>query len=210
MNFLSNPASAIRVGWASYQTGGQIKIADKLSKTIIKELGRNVEKFFLIETKVRPRRTTYIKDKLALLGYNKYKYKVYANGLSPDLRQLNGGVFKNSEWLFDLHWYVEGKGNYTTTRLPLVMECEWQQKRKGDKKVAFSGIKYDFQKLLVSNAELRLMIFKIVNLSDLIFLSEYFEDNINNYEQLPEDSKFLFIAFFDKEKTFYYNEIIKS
>ena len=109
-----------------------------------------------------------------------------------------------------MHWYVEGKNPYTTTRLPLVMECEWQQKRKGDRKVAFSGIKYDFQKLLVSNAEFRLMIFKIKNLNDFNFLSEYFEDNISNYEQLLKNSKFLFIAFYDKEKTFYYTEIIKQ
>lgn len=125
------------------------------------------------------------------------------------MTQLNGGTFKNSEWLFDLHWYVEGKNPYTTTRLPLVMESEWQQKRKGDRKVAFSGIKYDFQKLLVSNAEFRVMVFKIKNLNDFNFLTEYFEDNISNYEQLLKDSKFLFIAFYDKEKTFYYTEIVK-
>ena len=197
--------------WTSYQkTSDKIKVADKLSKTIIKELGDTTEDFFLFDTKVRPQRTRLIKDKLALLGHNKFKYKVYANGLSPNLTQLNGGTFKNSEWLFDLHWYVEGKNPYTTTRLPLVMECEWQQKRKGDRKVAFSGIKYDFQKLLVSNAEFRLMIFKIKNLNDFNFLSEYFEDNISNYEQLLKNSKFLFIAFYDKEKTFYYTEIIKQ
>lgn len=196
--------------WTSYQTStDNIKTVDKLSKLIIKELGDVTEVFFSFDTKVRPQRTRLIKDRLALIGHNEFNYKVYANGLSPNLTQLNGGTFKNSEWLFDLHWYVEGKNPYTTTRLPLIMECEWQQKRKGDRKVPFSGIKYDFQKLLVSNAEFRLMIFKIKNSNDFNFLSEYFEDNISNYEHLLKNSKFLFIAFYDKEKTFYYSEIIK-
>lgn len=113
--------------WIEFQRGiNSIKATEKLSKVIIKELGESIADFFLFETKVRPQRTRFIKDKLALLGHNKYKYKVYANGLSPNLILLNGGTFKNSEWLYDLHWYVEGKSPYTTTQLPLVMECEWQ------------------------------------------------------------------------------------
>jgi hypothetical protein len=197
--------------WTQYFEGHKPpKTTDKLSKVLVAELGQAISDFFVFDTKVRPQRTTFIKDKLAILGQNKFKYKVYANGLSPKLTQLNGGTFKNSEWLFDLHWYVEGKKPYTTTRLPLVMECEWQQKRRGDKKIPFSGIKYDFQKLLVANAEFRLMIFKVVRPSDFEHLSEYFEDNINNYKNLSSGAKFLFIAFYDKEKTFYYKEIIKQ
>lgn len=187
-----------------------VTVSENLSTAIIEELGKDLNSFFLFSTDIRPNRTTFIKDKLALLGHNKFGFKVYANKLSSHLSQINGGSFKNSEWLYDLHWYVEGRNYYTTTRMPLVMECEWQQKRKGDSKVVFSGIKYDFQKLLVSNAEFRLMIFKILKITDLEYLSEYFEDNIDNYYNLPSGSKFLFIAFYDKGKTFYYREIIKS
>lgn len=197
--------------WIEYKNGkNAIKASDKLSRILVKELGETIKSFFQFDTKIRPHRTRLIKDKLALLGHNMFNYKVYANGLSPNLTQLNGGTFKNSEWLFDLHWYKEGKSHYTTTRLPLIMECEWQQKRKGDRRIPFSGIKYDFQKLLVSNSEFRLMIFKIVNLNDMKELSDYFEDNINNYKHLSKGSKFLFIGFYDKAKTFYYTEIIKK
>lgn len=197
--------------WAEFKTGKHsIKAVDKLSKIIIAELAQDLDRFFLFDANVRPRRTTFVKDKLALLGQKKFNYKVYANGLSPNLTQLNGGTFKNSEWLYDLHWYIEGKNHYTTTRLPLVMECEWQQKRRGDSKVEFSGIKYDFQKLLVANAEFRLMIFKVIRPTDFEKLTEYFEDNINNYQHLPTGSKFLFIAFYEKTKTFYYREIFKK
>ena len=150
----------------------KIELKDVLSKIIIKEIGETLDTFFSYKKKsVRPQRTRLIKDTLSLLGHRKLKdkpkYEVYANRLSPNLTQSMGGIFKNSEWLFDLHWYTDGKNPYTTLTLPLVMECEWQQKRKGDKVNKFSGIKYDFQKLLVANAELRLMIFKVVKQTDL-------------------------------------------
>lgn len=195
--------------WLEYKVGKKSGAKHRVSRIIIREIAKATTLFFGYETKIRPERTRLIKDRLALLGHNRFGYKVYANGLSPELRQLNGGTFKNTEWLYDLHWYIEGKNPYTTTRLPLIMECEWQQKRRGDSKVAFSGIKYDFQKLLISNAELRLMIFKIIRPSDFELLSEYFEDNINNYKHLRKRSRFLFIAFHDRKKTFYYREITK-
>jgi len=138
----------------------------KVSEAIIQTLADLLDDFFSFQDKKRPQRTRLIKDKLALLGRDTFGYKVYANSLSLALTQLEGGTFRNSEWLYDLHWYVEGKSPYTTVRLPLVVECEWQQKRRGDKANPFSGIKYDFQKLLISNAELRLMIFKVVRPSD--------------------------------------------
>lgn len=69
--------------WNSYhKTINKLKVTDKISKTIIKELGDATEGFFLFDTKVRPQRTRLINDKLALLGHNKFKYKIYANGLS--------------------------------------------------------------------------------------------------------------------------------
>ena len=199
--------------WIEYKPGQEVKfIKNDLSKTIIQEIGC-ISGFFDFQDKIRPQRTRLIKDTLALLGdrelKNKPKYKVYANGLSKHLRQINGGTFKNSEWLYDLHWYTEGADPYTTLSLPLVMECEWNLRRKGDSKVPYSGIKYDFQKLIVSNAGLRLMIFKIKKLSNLDELGRYFQNNITNYTQLPLKSAFLFIAFCDLTKSFYYREIIK-
>lgn len=199
--------------WKEFNKKNPIeKVKNSLSKIIINELG-NLHGFFDFEEKVRPQKTRMIKDTLALLGEKELKgkpsFKVYANGLSGHLCQLNGGAFKNAEWLYDLHWYTEGADPYTTIRLPLVMECEWNPRRKGDSKTPYSGIKYDFQKLIVSNAELRLMIFRINKPSNLSDLGVYFENNITNYTSLPKKSAFLFIAFNDLAKSFYYREIIK-
>lgn len=199
--------------WTEYNVNHRVSgVTNLLAKMILRELGC-MNGFFDVSEKIRPHRTRLIKDTLALLGERqmkgKPKYKVYANGLSEHLRQVNGGSFKNAEWLYDLHWYTEGSDPYTTVTLPLVMECEWNPRRKGDSKIPYSGIKYDFQKLIVSNADLRLMIFRIKNTSDLAHLDPYFENNIRNYQPLPVGAAFLFTAFCDSCRSFYYREIIK-
>lgn len=154
------------INWDLYSPGEPIKVMEELSWEIIEAFSKDLHEFFEFgNMKRRPQRTRWVKDKLALLGDHK-GYKVYANGLSPELKPLKGGTFKNAEWLYDLHWYTEGKQHYTTTTLPLVMECEWQSERKGDRKKPFSGIKYDFQKLLVTNAVLHLMVFRLIRTRD--------------------------------------------
>ncbi|NCC99696.1 MAG: hypothetical protein EOL95_08380 [Bacteroidia bacterium] len=202
--------------WITY-TGDNlnIKLNDLISKYIVEEIGSCLSTFFNFDTKKRPQRTTLIKDKLSKLGdtelLNKEKFKVYSNGLSSDLRQENGGKFKNREWLYDLHWYTEDTEPYLPIRLPLVVECEWDPERKGDiKKVPFGGIKYDFQKLLVANSELRLMIFIIKKDNDLHELDLYFDKAIDTCQHIGIDSKFLFIAFDEKIKSFYYTEKTKK
>jgi hypothetical protein len=186
-----------------------------MSRYIVEELGSCLTIFYSFKEKKRPQRTTLVKDILSNLGDkilpNKEQFKVYSNGLSKDLRQENGGKFKNREWLYDLHWYTEDEEPYLPIRLPLVVECEWNPKRKGDKKkIPYAGIKYDFQKLLVANSELRLMIFIIKKDDDLIELDKYFEKAIELCKHIAIYSRFLFIAFDERIKSFYYTEKIKN
>ena len=75
-----------------------------------------------------------------------------------------------------------------------------KEDRNGDR---YSAIKYDFQKLLLANTGLRLMIFKISNEEELKLLSKYFNDAINIYTPLKKGN-FLFVAFHDDEKSFHY------
>lgn len=197
------------MNWFEFQFGIKVNVTDPVSEAIIEELGKSINNFYI--HKGRRDQTKHIKDTIALLGHRKYGYKVYANGLSESLTQQKGGIFINIEWMYDLHWYKEGNDHYTTVNLPLVMECEWQHRHRRERqKVAYSGIKYDFQKLLITNAEYRLMVFKIVRLSDLDHLMEYFNGNINGYKQLPKGAKFLFVGFYHKKRTFYYHELFKQ
>ena len=97
------------------------------------------------------------------------------------------------------------------TSVPLAVECEWNPNKKQHiKEVAYSGFKYDFQKLVVCNAQLRLMIFQIKKMDDLINLEEYFNKAIQNYSFLAKGSRFLFLAFFPKEEKVFYKEIKKK
>lgn len=54
-----------------------------------------------------------------------------------------------SEWVFDLVWYRNDKDNHLVS-VPVVLECEWQ--------LSFDAIKYDFEKLLVARAFLRVFV----------------------------------------------------
>jgi len=89
------------------------------------------------------------------------------------------------EWLYDLVWYLEKQNRLI--KVPLVMESEWGMA---------SDIKYDFEKLLVSNAELRLMICQ-VRPEQKDELKEYFIDAVKKYEYLNKGDKFLVAIFED-------------
>jgi len=68
-------------------------------------------------------------------------------------------------------------------------------------------MKWDFQKLLIANANLRLMIFELCKTDDFEHLNQYFEEAINNFEELKNGAQFLIITFYND--TFLY-KIIKK
>lgn len=147
---------------------------------------------------------------LTQLGDNN-RHKVYSHSLSEGFRQKLGDKFVNREWLYDLVWYEDDQDKfYTIKKTLLTAESEWTYRRPKDNvDDNYGAIKYDFQKLLLSNAELKLMIFRVSGKTKqdikqkLIDLYNYFNNAIDKYEQM-ESGEFLFIAFCDKEKSFYY------
>lgn len=163
------------------------------------------------------RQTEKIKFLLTQLGL-KNGYWVYANRLTEyqgffEKQQINrNNKFKNKEWLYDLHWYKDSSDKYyTPVNFALAVECEWRNKRYLDKSgMAFSAVKYDFQKLLFSNADIKLMIFYSSSITndDFFNLDLYFQDAINSFPCLNMNSPFLFICF-QKNKIFY-NEKFKE
>ncbi|RVU00282.1 hypothetical protein EOD41_12420 [Mucilaginibacter limnophilus] len=194
------------ITWKNYNSVAYSGVLTLNTDIIVYHLGDSMESYFKCLT--RPERTRFIKKELIKLGHH-LGYKVYANGLNEqDLKEI-GVEFVNREWLFDIHWYLDADNPYTVRSLPLAVECEWNPRRTGDGKTPFSGIKYDFQKLLVTNAECRLMIFTIKNLRELQFLGNYFNEAIQGYMQLPKGSSFLFIAYDAKMLSFHYCSMAK-
>jgi len=197
---------------------------EPVSRLIVRTLGNDLEGFF---KKSQEERTKHIKVALAVLGdkelKNKPHFKVYANRLPFGLRRSDGGEFKPREWLYDLHWYEEVEGvKYQLKRLNLAVECEWlwtktdEKVKPGERKDSYGAVKYDFQKLLVTNAKLRLLVFrKRPDKTDKTAnddLDKYFEETIQGYDHLANDSKFLFVAFDENiapdKKGFYYKQIV--
>ena len=185
--------------WNLYKDGDNINVKNELARQIIEKLAKEVLKsIYSSDSPIvkRGERTAKIFEALTLMGDDK-KCKVYSHSLSKE--------FVNREWLYDLLWYKEDDNEgYCPIDFPLVVESEWEKKRREDKRGdPHSGIKYDFQKLLLSNSGLRLMIFKISKEEELNQLSEYFNNAITKYRPLKK-GEFLFIAFQDKKESFHY------
>lgn len=75
----------------------------------------------------------------------------------------------------------------------LVAEIEWDLERNEDKNHLYSAVKFDFQKLLVSNAYQRLIVYKSPR--EIHDLDSYFINAIESYEHLSEGAKFLFAVY---------------
>ncbi|MDR0932395.1 MAG: hypothetical protein LBM70_05170 [Victivallales bacterium] len=62
----------------------------------------------------------------------------------------------NSEWLYDMIWFKNTEGgnkkDIMLKEVCLVLECEWSH--------CYSDVSYDFEKLLLANAPIKVMIFE--------------------------------------------------
>ena len=85
--------------------------------------------------------TKAVKIELCRIGREEFGLKVGASGVTPFVPDY-------PEWLYDVTWLKYNDDDLTDA--VLVAECEWGED---------SEIVYDFQKLLLARATLRLMIF---------------------------------------------------
>jgi hypothetical protein len=91
------------------------------------------------------------------------------------------------EWLYDLVWYAYEKDDETgvehTTSVPLVMECEWN--------ISLKDIATDFDKLLVANADLRVMVCGWYDPGEPDAIITYCERAVQSFEQGRYGDQFL-------------------
>lgn len=193
--------------WILHSNETNIALENCIAKNIIEAIGGIDQAFY---NSKRREKTTMVMELLTRVG-DTLECKVYSHSLSEGFRQNSNNKFVNREWLYDLVWYKDDLDKfYIMKNTLLVVESEWAYKRPKDKiDDKYGAIKYDFQKLLLSNAKLKLMIFRVSGKTKqdieqkLIELYNYFNNAIDKYEQM-ESGEFLFIAFCDKEKSFYY------
>jgi hypothetical protein len=204
--------------WPQYSVGQDITLPDADAAAIVQTLP---EIYDPLLSKLKPGLTNKIKFVLLKLGYQR-EYCGYANlERSPATEQLKSMInkeidlvrdkfkfenhrFRNREWQYDIHWYRDNPGtHFMPSTLNMACESELHPNRglkdqKEHGEYYRPAIRYDFQKLLASNALLRVMIFRVRKLYELHDpskgLSHYFFKAIELYQQLPPGSKFLFIC----------------
>lgn len=228
--------------WIKYVNRSHVEIADTFSKKILITLGEIKQKFN--DHAFKSSKTNEIKNALILLGYEnrccvyscmkestsrnlmikmahdnlRNKYKDSINKYIDSKRKkfdFNTHVFKNHEWLYDLHWYKDNPNtDYMTKVLPLVAEFELGNRRELDKgkscKQPYSAVRFDFQKLLVANADIRLMVFQVADFErDVLDLKDglniYFDNAIKGYNNLKGKYQFLFACY--SKNDFFYTQI---
>ncbi len=123
-------------------------------------------------------------DKLKEIGLQN-NYKVYSSSTSEMISEKNGG----GEWLYDLIWSIEGTDESAWKQkykgLKLICEAEWDTK--------LDAILYDFQKLAVGKAEIKIMLCQFNNPENLSNIIKSCEQSIDH--SLYEDgSRYILVG----------------
>ncbi|MFL9836137.1 hypothetical protein ABS768_01425 [Flavobacterium sp. ST-75] len=163
----------------------------KIESELLNILSQVRKEWYIDKTLKGDKNWTYrIKQLISGLGET-YGYQVCTSGFDGYSR----------EWLYDLVWFKSNAENSLQT-VPLVMECEWNRN--------FKEIKYDFEKLLLSNSDYRLMICQ-TNTNNLFELKSYFKNAVQGYELLKQGDRFL-VAILDDliSGDFHFELIVKE
>ena len=97
-----------------------------------------------------------------------------------------------AEWLFDMTWYKENEKGQLI-ELVMVLESEWAK--------SFAGIKYDFEKLLISKCPLKVMICQWTK-ADIQNLFDKIESSINAFGSSTDETYLLVVLDSSTDKEF--------
>lgn len=156
--------------------------------------------------------TRDIKCNIAKLGMERFRYSCYTNRIGECL--FNGEkenphhYFTQREWLYDLIWFEDdeepGK-EYCIKSFPLALESEWHRSRNKAKTkgVPYAAVKYDLQKLIVCNADVKVMIFKESSKCGIEYMDNYIAYLLRMYKS-KVNGRFLCVAYRHNLKSFVY------
>ena len=99
----------------------------------------------------------------------------------------------NGEWMYDVVWadLIEDESLDELLRsIPLVAECEWGNKQQ---------VWDDFQKLLISCAEVRVLIFQCSSRDHASSLVEELKRQIQCFDSRQEGERYLFASYVEEE-----------
>lgn len=131
-----------------------------------------------------------------------YGLHVWTKNPGDDKNQDNDHThISGHEWLYDLFCYRFEDENYALSDTILIMESEWGGTRKESKykdgNDPYGEVKFDFQKLLVSNAEIKLMVYGHHGGKEYADedLDHYFQSRIDAYRQGAQTDFFIFARY---------------
>lgn len=146
---------------------------------LFQELNDFSRRYFQSDNKNSTYVTKSILGIVADFGKSNFNYKVSYTGGNKEGYE--------SGWLYDLVWYTEDdKGNLKTIELALELEQLY----------GISNIKYDFEKLLIANSKLRVMIC-LAGKVKIDLIKEYFRNAVMTYESLPKGTRFFVLIWDD-------------
>lgn len=103
-------------------------------------------------------------------------------------------------WLYDLIWYREDE-NRRLIDIPLIVESEWNPDKL--------HIKYDFEKLIIGRAALRLMIFYCYKQDVANEIIDGFKKTINGFSMSQTGDRYLFAPLVEDTGQFEFVSFIK-
>jgi hypothetical protein len=140
--------------------------------------------------------TNQIKRVLAEIGFRR-GYSVWASGLN-DLDKGTGRMV-NQEWLYDLVWIdYEGRGLDRKLRsIPLVAESEMG---------SWSEVVDDFEKLIICNADVKVMLFHSNNPSSAETMCVDLQKRASDFSGLQTRSEYLLACLAWKSGSFIFRQ----
>ncbi|MBR1699699.1 MAG: hypothetical protein IJ714_07945 [Bacteroidales bacterium] len=146
-------------------------------------------------------KTRELNKKIAHIAQS-FGLSVWAKHLSgEDNPDRDDSHISGHEWLYDLICYRFEKEHYALSDTVLVMESEWKKiryyKKGNDGNDQYGEVKFDFQKLLVSNADIKMLVYQhhkgeVGTDEDL---ERYFRRRIDNYRQGSTTDLFVFVRY---------------
>lgn len=159
-----------------------------------------------LQLPVEKKTDTVALNKMVASVANEYGLSTWALGLNKyEDAGRDDAHISGHEWLYDLVCYRYDNEHYALNDTILVVESEWKGKRYAsmgnDGNDTYGEVKYDFQKLLLSNADVKLLVYKNHNRKDgaTESLKQYFQRRIDNYRQGRASDFFLFACYSHKK-----------
>ena len=104
------------------------------------------------------------------------------------------------EWLFDLVWAAGQDKPWQFWEMPLAMECEWSTNR--------DDITWDFEKLLVAKARIKLLVFQQASKDDVKKLLESLRSMVRAFKMSFPGERYLLAGYSYDDHEFYYDSIV--